>query len=98
MFFSHPVQPWRIHESMKPKLNFVMTATFVSLGVMFLGMFSASAYQSWYGIRSTTLLDLPMLLQSMMVGGFLSFITMLLSFVALLAWCDVKEFVLKQPT
>ena len=97
MFYTPPTAPWRIPESMQPKFNFVMIATFVSLGIMFSGMFGASAYQSWYEIKATTLLESPMLLQGMMVGGFLSFIAMLLSFVGLLAWCDVKEFVLKQP-
>ncbi len=97
MFYKPPVAPWRIPESMEPKFNFVMIATFVSLGVMFFGMFSASAYQSWYGIKATTLLEAPLLLQGMMVGGFLSFLTMLISFVGLITWCDVKEYFLNQP-
>jgi len=90
-------QPWRIHSSMKPKFNFVMIATLVSLAIMFAGMFGASAYQAYYNIESTTLLDAPIVFQRMIVGGFLSFLAMLASFVGLVVWCVFKEYILKQP-
>lgn len=90
-------QPWRIHSSVKPKYNFVMIATLVLSAIMFAGMFGASAYQAYYNIESTTLLDAPIVFQRMIVGGFLSFLAMLASFVGLVVWCDVKEYILKQP-
>ena len=95
MFYTHHSAPWDIRKSMERKLKFVQIAAFLSLGTMFSGMFVFDAYKFWYGIKASTMFEAPALLQGMMIGGFLSFIAMLLSFVGLLVWCDIKEFVLK---
>jgi len=97
VFNTTNIHPWRIPSSMEPKFNFVYWATFISLGFMFAGMISASIYQHIYIVGAKTLLEAPLPMQVLIVGGFLSFLSMLIGFIALLVWCDVKEFILKRP-
>lgn len=96
MFNTAPVLSFRVPVKMESKFDFVHRAVFISLGVMFAGMFSASLHQYIYSIKATTLLESLWPMQALMMGGFLSFLCMLASFIALLVWCDIREFFFKK--
>lgn len=88
-----PVQLIKIPPTLQKKLEVVHKFVFGALGTMFAGMFIASGWYWLFDIKSTNLMDdSPLLLQVMMIGGFIAFIIGLLAYIALELWYDLRSF------
>ena len=63
-----------------------------SLAVMFAGMFSATGWQKLANVHSDTLMDSPLVLQVMMVGGFCALLlSLFITLFAMPAWRTIKS-------
>jgi hypothetical protein len=82
MFATHRLVS--VPATLQPKLEIGYKCMFGSLGVMFAGMIFASIWQWMFGIKSVTLMDSPVLLRVLMIGGFIAFLIALVSTIIVL--------------
>jgi len=81
-----------IPATLAPKLEVGYKFIFGALGLMFAGMFIASGWQWLFNIKSTTLMDSPLVLQVMMVGGFIAFvIALLVTLIVVPIWHNIRH-------
>jgi hypothetical protein len=81
-----------IPPTLQPKLEIGYKFIFGALAVMLVGMFIASGWQWLFNIKSNTLMDSPLLLQVMMIGGFVTYLlALLVTLIVLPIWHDVRH-------
>ncbi len=78
--------------ALEAKLEVGFKFIFGALGVMFAGMILASIWQWIFNIESKTLMDSPIILQVMMLGGFIAFIiALVVTLIVLPIWYDLRR-------
>lgn len=77
---------------LEPKLNIGYKFVFGGLGTMIAGMVFAAIYQWTFGVVSKTLMDSPLILQIMMIGGFVAFlVALVVSLIGFPIWYRIRH-------